>query len=263
MPFNHLHTDHSPLFHERELIINDIQLLAEQVGLLLLGKHRHVASILAAKTRRITLSTEVMIDKAQKQLTVSTDEERWKRDGWLFQMMTWISVRLENPGVTLISQAPHTNSAQHGIDGLAIILTSTNQISALIIAEDKYTENPRKKLREEVWPEFKLFEEGKFDSALVTQVTMLLNNLSEDDIDAIIENDLYNTANRIYRAGITPLATDITPKQRKKLFKGFNVCVSGTNQERRQALTFNQPHIRNWMDNFSLEIYNFLETQKP
>ena len=263
MPFLHSQTDHKPLCHETELVVNDIKKLAQQVGLLLLGKHRHVASILAAKTRSITASTDVMIDRAQRQLVVKTDIERWKRDGWLFQMMTWISIRMENTGKTLISQAPHTNPAQHGIDGLAIMMTSSNKVKALIIAEDKYTENPRPTLHGQVWPEFKLFEKGEFDSQLVTQVTMLLGHLDEDDIDDIIENDIYIKSNRIYRAGITPLPTDITVRKRKKLFKGFDKCVSGKDQLRRHGLTFIQPDIRKWMDGFSQEVYDFLETQRP
>lgn len=263
MPFLHTRTDHIPLCHETELVVSDLQKLAQQVGLLLLGKHRHVASILAAKNGTITKSTHVMIDRAQRQLTVSTDIERWKRDGWLFQMMTWISVRMENPGINLISQAPHTNPAQHGIDGLAFVLTSANQIKALFIAEDKYTENPRSTIKDQVWPEFKLFENGEFDSQLVTQTTMLLGHLRDDEIDAIIENDIYKTSNRIYRAGITPLAAHSSPAKRKKLFKGYDGCVPGSDQLRRQALTFSQPDIRQWMDDFSDEIYDFLETQRP
>lgn len=263
MPFTHTRTDHSPLFHETQLVINDLQKLAEQVGLLLLGKHRHVASILAAKNRNITTSTATMIDRAQRQLTVVTDEERWKRDGWLFQMMTWISVRMENPAVNLISQAPHTNPAQHGIDGLSIILTSANQIKALIIGEDKYTTNPRSTLKNQVWPEFELFEQGEFDSQLVTLTSVLLSHLGDDDIDTIVENDIYKKSNRVYRAGITPLPSQSTAAKRKKLFKGFDGCVSGPDQIRRQALTFSQTDIRHWMDDFSSKIYDFLETQRP
>ncbi|OJX49785.1 MAG: hypothetical protein BGO88_08495 [Flavobacterium sp. 38-13] len=263
MPYSYARIDHNPLCHETELVVNDLKKLAQQVGLLLLGKHRHVASILAAKNRKIPSSTDVMIDRAQKQLSVTTDIERWKRDGWLFQMMTWISVRLEQPGINLISQAPHTNPAQHGIDGLAIVLTSANTIKALIIAEDKYTEKPRSTIKEKVWPEFKLFEKGEFDSQLVTQTTMLLGHLDDDEIDRIIENDIYKTSNRIYRVGITPIAVHSSAKLKKKLFKGYDKCVKGPDLVRRQSLTFSQPNIRKWMDDFSSEIFDFLETQRP
>jgi len=263
MPFNHSNTDHKPLVHETHLLINDLQKLAEQVGLLLLGHHRHIAAILAAKNGTAPPSTNVMIDRAQRQLTATTDPEIWKRDGWLFQMMTWISVRMEYSGLNLISQAPHTNMAQHGIDGLAIVLSSKKRIEALIIAEDKYTENPRPTLKDQVWPEFKLFEEGEFDSQLVTQITMLLGNLDDDELETIIKDDIYKKENRIYRAGITPLSTHSTPKKTKRLFNGYDDCVSGTNQIRRQTLTFRQAEIRQWMVNFSSLIYDFLETQRP
>ncbi|MFC3356120.1 hypothetical protein [Sphingobacterium zeae] len=263
MPFNHSKIDHTPLVHETELIINDLQKLVEQVGLLLLGHHRHIAAVLAAKKRTAPPSTDVMIDRAQKQLCPNTDTEVWKRDGWLFQMMTWISVRMEYSGVTLISQAPHTNMAQHGIDGLAIVLTATKRIEALIIAEDKYTENPRPTLKDQVWPEFKLFEKGEFDSQLVTQISMLLGDVDDEDLETIIKNDIYKKENRVYRAGITPLSTHSTPKKTKRLFNGYDDCVSGANQIRRQALTFRQADIRQWMVNFSSLIFNFLETQRP
>jgi len=263
MPYSYSRTDHKPLCYETEFVVNDFKKLAQQVGLLLLGKHRHVSSILADKHKTIPSSTDVMIDRAQIQLTVNTEIERWKRDGWLFQMMTWISLRVEQAGINLISQAPHTNPAQHGIDGLAVVLTSTNRIKTIIIAEDKYTENPRSTLKDKVWPEFMLFEKGEFDSQLVTIITMLLGNLDDDEIDKIIENDVYKNSNRIYRAGITPLHTHSNAKKRKKLFKGYDKCVTGPNQIRREALTFYQPNIRTWMDDFSTEIFAYLETQRP
>ncbi|MBN7809534.1 hypothetical protein J0A68_01115 [Algoriphagus sp. H41] len=263
MPLIFKLTDHAPLFYEREMVVNDFKKLAGQVGLLLLGKHRHVASILSAKHKGVSASTDVMIDRAQRQMTVNSDEERWKRDGWLFQMMTWISIRLEQPGIQIISYPPHDNPAQHGIDGLAIILTADNKMEALIIAEDKYTENPRPTLKKLVWPEFKLFEKGEFDSQLVSRTTMLLSHLSEDEIDEMVENDIYKTSKRIYRAGITPLPNSVTPTHRKKLFKGYDRCISGSDHLRRQALTFSQPDIRKWMDDFAFEIYDFLETQRP
>lgn len=263
MPLLHKSTDHSPLCFETEMIVNDRVKLVEQIGLLFLGKHRHVAAILAAKMKTTTPSTDRMIDRAQRQLTISSDEERYKRDGWIFQMMTWISMRLEQPGVQIISQAPHDNPAQHGIDGLGIILTANNRIKALIIAEDKYTEKPRPTISKQVWPEFKLFEEGEFDSQLVSRTSILLSQLSEDEIDEIITHDIYKTSTRVYRAGITPLAKHATPKKRKKLFKDYDLCVVGTDHLRRLGITFSQPDIRKWMDDFSIDLINYLETQRP
>ena len=263
MPFVHTRTDHTPLYFETEMIINDLGKLAEQVGFLLLGKHSHVASILAAKHRKPTASTDVMINRAQRQLSATTDEDRYRRDGWLFQMMTWISIRQEQSGIEIISQAPHDNPAQHGIDGLAIILTDDRRIKTMIIAEDKYTENPRKTIRDLVWPEFKSFEKGEFDSQLVSRTSVLLAGLTIEELDEVINNDIYKPSKRTYRAGITPLAVDNGPKKRKKLFKGYDGCVSGADHLRRQALTFSQPDIRRWMDDFADEIYVFLETQRP
>jgi hypothetical protein len=263
MPLSHKLTDHNPLLHETEMIVRDIDLLAQHIGHLILGKHRHVAEILAAKYSASPPSTSVMIDRAIKQLTVSTDEERHRRDGWLFQYMTWITMRMNVVDEKLITQPPHENPGQHGIDGLGIILTANNEIKAIIIAEDKFTENPRKMIREMVWPEFALFEKGEFDSQLVNKVTGLLNHLDADEVDKMIANDIYKIDNRIYRAGITPLFTANTPKKRKKLFKDYDKNVKGVNHERRHGVTFTDADIRAWMDNLSKKIINSLESQRP
>ncbi|TCD29624.1 hypothetical protein EZ456_00995 [Pedobacter psychrodurus] len=101
MPFTHTSTDHNPLLNETEIFVKDIDLLAQHIGHLILGKHRHVAEILAAKHNTPTPSTGVMIDRALKQLTVNSADQRHRRDGWLFQYMTWITMRMNMVGSTL------------------------------------------------------------------------------------------------------------------------------------------------------------------
>lgn len=263
MPFTHTSTDHNPLLHETEMIVKDIDLLAQHIGHLILGKHRHIAEILAAKHNIPTPSTDTMINRAVKQLTVTTADQRHRRDGWLFQYMTWITMRMNMIGQNLITQPPHENPGQHGIDGLGVLLTANDEIKAILIAEDKYTENPRKMISKEVWPEFALFEKGEFDSQLVNKVTGLLNHLDADKIDQMVANDIYNIENRIYRAGITPLLKNGTTKKRKKLFKDYDKNVKGVNHERRHGVTFTNADIRGWMDNLSKKIIHSLESQRP
>jgi len=263
MPFNYNRTDHSPLCTEVEIVIRDMDKLVQHVGMLMLGHHRYIETILAAKHGTGPPSTDRMIDRAQKQLSIPLIENRHRRDGWLFQLMTWNSLRMEHTGVDILANAPHTNSGQHGIDGLGIVLDSGNRIKTIFIAEDKYTEKPRPTIYEDVWPEFKLFEEGEFDAILTSNISSLLRHLSDDEVAVVLAQDITLNTNRVYRAGITPLPNRSVPKHRKKLFKDFDKCVTGANHLRRQGVTFSQPDIRKFMDDFSLALSDFLETQRP
>jgi hypothetical protein len=262
MSLTHSNTDHAPLFNEVEMHIRDIDVLAQNIGLLMLGHHRHVALILAAKQRAAPPSTGQMIDRAQSQLLAPIDELRYRRDGWIFQLMTWNSLRMEYEKDKILSNPPHPNPAQHGIDGVGIVLDDDNRIRTLFIAEDKCTEKPRPTIYNDVWPEFKRYEDGEFDSLIVSTATSLLHHLTDDEVDAIVTNDIYFNDNRVYRAGITPLPNKSSVKHRRKLFKDFDKFVKGANHLRRQGLTFSQPDIRKFMDDFSIKIADFLETQR-
>ncbi|MGN6395022.1 MAG: hypothetical protein ACTHMI_05650 [Mucilaginibacter sp.] len=263
MSFTLTTTDHNPLFQEIALTIDDEAVFAESVGFLLLGHQRHVQGILAAKGNAAPPSTDVMIDDAQAKLVYHSDEEQYKRDGWIFQLMTWIALRKQFSGTNFYCQIPHDAAAQHGIDGLGVKLTSNNRLEALFIAEDKYTENPRKLIREQVWPDFKSFEKGTHDAQLVNRTTGLLQHLTDAEIDDLIANDIYKADFRHYKAGITPEAKHTTVAGKKKLFKNYDDNVKGKNHLRRIGVTYYQADIRAWMDDFCEEISDFLETQRP
>ncbi|MEZ2334657.1 hypothetical protein AB6735_03445 [Mucilaginibacter sp. RCC_168] len=263
MAFTLTLTDHSPLFTEVELTIPDEDVLAENIGFLLLGHQRHVQSILASKGRSDPSSTDLMIDDAQAKLVYATPEERYKRDGWIFQLMTWIALRQQNVKSNFFCQIPHDAAAQHGIDGLGVRLTSQNRLEALVIAEDKYTENPRRTIKKFVWPDFEAFEKGTHDAQLVNRTTGLIDHLNDDEIDDLIENDIYQFKFRQYKAGITPEATHMSAAGKKRLFKKFDNCVKGSDHLRRIGVTFYQADIRSWMDDFCEKISDFLETQRP
>ncbi|QOG01079.1 hypothetical protein [Flavobacterium sp. MDT1-60] len=262
MPVISVNSDHSPLFKEFELIINDEKLLAQQIGDLMLGHQHHVENILRAKKGSVAYSPNDVIDKAIEKLVVVEDHERYKRDGWIFQFMTWITLNVENRKVPFKCQIPHPAPAMHGIDGLGVVLSKNKEIVKIIISEDKYTENPRKKIKEEVWPEFRTFEERVYDSHIVSIVTGLIRDLSIKEINMAVQRDLYNMDLRTYRVGITPRVQNHIGNGKRRLFKGYDNCVKRAVHDKREALTFSQADIRDWMDKISVKISKYLTSKK-
>jgi len=262
MPVKLIPIDHTPLFQEYELKITSEELLAEYIGEMILGHHRHIQHILEVKNKIAPQPPDSAIDNAIGKLTVSPPDTPYKRDGWVFQMMTWIAIRTQYKGSGLISQVPHDAPAQHGIDGLSILLSSTKTLESVMICEDKYTENSRKIIKEQVWPEFEDYENGVHDNKLVTRITGLLPHLTETEINAMIENDIYQTAKRKYRLGVTPQSQHVTATSKKRLFKGYNKKVKGTDNLRRNGVTFQQQDIRQWMEDFCELIIDYLEEKK-
>lgn len=262
MPVTLIPVDHQPLFQEFEMKVTDEDGLAGLVADMILGHHRHVQSILEAKNKTAPPSPDDALDRAIAKLVVTPPDTCYKRDGWVFQMMTWVAIRKQFAGQGLISQVPHDAPAQHGIDGLSVLLSAKNALTSVLISEDKYTEHSRATIKDDVWPEFEDFENGVHDNKLVTRITGLLPQLTEDEIDALIGNDIYRTAIRSYRVGITPQAAHFSMPGKKRLFKGYNKKVTGADHLRRNGVTFQQADIRQWMGDFCEKIIEELEERK-
>lgn len=203
-----------------------------------------------------------MIDLTIEKLIIAAPDTPYKRDGWIFQMITWIAINKDFSGTNFFCQIPHDAPAQHGIDGLGVLLSPTNTLKAIVIAEDKYTEKPRRMLYKEVWPELKNYEKGTYDNKIVNRVTGLLDRFDDSVIDALIQDDIYKKDFRNYRVGITPEAKHNSSLKKKKLFKGYSTSVKGKDHLRRIGVTFEQADIRQWMDDFSVKVIAFLKSKK-
>lgn len=262
MPLKLTPVDYYPLHGEVELEVSDERRLAEHVAYLVLGNHLHIQSILASKNKSKPRTNDKAIKLAITKLKYKTNVERYKRDGWIFQMITWIAVNMENIGTNFFSQVPHNAPSQHGLDGVAVLLKKDQNLEQIIISEDKYTTSPRGKLTSQVWPEFEEFENGSFDDRLVSIITMLLRHLDQEQLLESVNEDIYRPEIRKYRVGITPSDDNDKFLKRPKLFEDYDICVKGANHVRRNALTFYKPKIRDWMDSFCIKVIAFLETLK-
>lgn len=251
-----LQLDHPPLCSGYTWRIDDPEFLAARVAELLLGYHFHVVDVLngtAGKGFARPRMANVQHKLDLLELTTGSETERWHRDGWVFQMISWVAAQREADGEVLI-RAPQCRPADKGLDGLLVELSVPSGTAAtVVVCEDKATKNPRGMIRDKVWPEILDFEDGARDAEVNSEVTALATQVTDearrrDIIDALWHGELH------YRVSITIPDGGDDAASREALFEGFLDCAPGTDLRRRRAHTLALPSVRTWMDWFCAKV---------
>lgn len=236
--------------------VNDEAKLAALVAELLAGRYRYVASLLSGETERGAALPAGVLMSLKARLNPKKPELIYHRDGWLFQMVSWISAHM-TLGSHSALLAPHTQPADKGIDTFLVEWNPTNEtVAAVTIGEDKATENPRKTVREKVWPELKEWESGARDNELIAATTMVLEAAAVSDPERLVERVFWRGARR-YRVAITAPPPD-DEAARNELFSGYAAQVSGQ-IGRRRADVYLTPDVRAWLEAFSIKVIATLE----
>ncbi|MGE6166860.1 hypothetical protein [Aeromonas rivipollensis] len=217
--------------------------LAKAIAIIAVGQALHVANIMHSAGLAANPSTKGAVKGAVKLLTSSGNIEH--RDGWMFQVMSWLAAQVHTPGA--IISTPHMIHAHKGLDGLQISIDGAEKITAVTLFEDKATINPRKTVREKVWPEFKEFEAGENEHLVAAEVTSLLKGTGHANPQQAV-TDIMWTQVRRYRLSITNEQS--TSKSQATLFKGYEKTVPGA-VKRRRAEVFEIIGLRNWMDDLA------------
>jgi hypothetical protein len=244
--------DHDDLCHGWEWEVADIDILAERVARVALGQYRHVAQILEGLAGTAPAGTDQHAADALKKLKVAKNGDPWHRDGWLFQVISWIAANQNKQGATLAP--PHIFHAHKGFDGMQLELSGDGKsIAAIVIFEDKATENARKMIKQNVWPDIVGLEAGERVAELTHEASALLErqqHLYPDlNIDDAIDRILWQQARR-YRVSISIDDKHKAAGDRKKLFKHFDSSADG-DVARRRAETMHFDDLRQWMSDFA------------
>jgi hypothetical protein len=247
--------DHGDLCHGWSWTVADENELAERVARIALGQYRHVAKILSGAGVAGPTATTEQAKAAIKLLTRGKNEEPWHRDGWIFQAISWIAASQAPSGS--LTRAPHIRRADKGFDGLQLELSDDGKVvTAIVVFEDKATENARSTIREDVWPGIVALEAGERLNELTHEVSAMLDTRAATDagfdVDAAIANILWKDARR-YRVSVTINDTHNSNSARAQLFDGFDQKVPG-GIERRRADTIYLPRLRDWMEAFAARV---------
>ena len=141
--------------------VEDIDQLAKLVAIIAMGQAVHAAKSIA-QLRPVTaaISHNALKPAARQQLSITGDTQdkrdasRWRRDGFIFEAISWIAAR-QSASADALMKDPHLKSTTHGIDGLMVELdASKSEFVRATIFEDKCSEDPRRMFRDEILPSF-------------------------------------------------------------------------------------------------------------
>lgn len=251
------------LYVDFEYVVSNRDKLVEYVGQLLLGRSLHIQRIIQGLDPLYPINTnKELVQSIIDEFSINTSENAlvYRIDGYLFQMISWIALKLQHINDDFYQFFPHMQPAQHGFDGIAVTLKSDKSIDKIIITEDKCTENQRKTIKELVFPEFEEYERHKKDNGIKDHLTTLLNCVYNQEKLLNIDDNIYDLSFRQYRVGLARGTNQINDKDRTSCFNGYDTSVNG-NIDRRQASTIFLSDLRPWMNQFRLDVISFLKSQ--
>lgn len=248
MPLSIRQICHGQICQGWDWTVKDESMLAECIARIALGKYKHTFEIM--KHIQVTKTVDYSFKKSAVALLDKSTKCPYNRDGWLFQAISWIASMKENPKA--LNCMPHIIWASKGADGLQIELNDDEtQATALVIFEDKATENP-KNVMNEIWKYFSSIEDDtrrvEFSHSLSGLAWSRVSSDSKFDIDKVAETVWQEKFH--YRVSIATDQKHNDESKREATFAEFCNCVPG-GIERRRANTMYLPELRKWLDDLA------------
>ena len=245
------------LCHGNSWEVIDRDSLVYYLALAALGRARHAYKILAGDAQ-LQINQRAFAS-AIKKFDLTSGNDPFHRDGWMFQVISWLAANITNPG-TFVT-APHIIRADKGLDGLLLELNSaTTEIMAAVVFEDKATTNPRNTIRDDVWPELKSFEDGERDDGLTDGVSALLQTAEGLDAEDVVNKVIWERILK-YRVSITIGGSHNRTDGYARLFDGYDQVVTGSDDRRRGEVFYCQD-MRQWMKELAADCVAKLETMR-
>ncbi|MFA6163529.1 MAG: hypothetical protein WC685_08885 [Methylobacter sp.] len=237
--------------------VTDIDALAKAIAFILVQEYDLARRLVTGDdlpTDIISLENDDIEDIIQRRLHPTVV---YHRDGFLFQLMMWLAAHLDLQDGDIVA-LPHSQGSAKGQDSI-VVHRSDDAVIALTICEDKATENPRDTVRDDVWPEIKVYENGGRRDELRSNIiaTLGTGGISSVEAQKLIRGISW-TGKRCYRVRVT-----VEPNQRTPaLFKGFDDIVDGDDKMRRGETT-TLPSMRSWMTTLAEKVERELRSFAP
>lgn len=213
--------------------IDDEDKLGEEIAYLVLGQWKQVEKLLNKADPLRAVTSINMLTSAIGSLTTEKTECDVHLDGWIFQFISWL---VAAPQKNSRIRAPQMQKASKGFDGVQIIFnTEHTAVEKFIIFEDKATTDPRGKIQSQVWKEFEDLEQGNRDNELNSDVTAILDGvsqISDDDLISIVDELFRDSERRCYRVSVTGQNRHQSDVELTKLLNGFDATVLGKTDRR-------------------------------
>ena len=235
---------------------SDMDHLARIIAIIAMGQAAHAARIIAE-----LLPSEPKIDHealragARSRLSIAGKDEkqrqvsRYHRDGLMFEAISWAAARLTATGQVLLKD-PHLSSTTQGLDGLMLELDEAGSaIVRTTIFEDKCSEHPRDKFRDEIIPAFKEYHENKRAPDLVANAAALMEKTGLDGTQSIeAAARILDRTHRAYRGSLAVTTADDSLQRRRSLFRGYAGLKDLQADQRIGAVLVTSDDLRAWFD---------------
>lgn len=250
MPLQLVAFDDSPSCRGWTWAVSDPAALATVVAHLLLGQYLHAESVLKGTKVKPPPMLSAAYLSVLRQLTQPADVSH--RDGWLFQMISWVAAKQSDP--SLLSRAPQPRAADKGFDGLFVQpIKGSNGSFYVIVCEDKATSQPRRVIRNDVWPGIRELERGKRDHEILSDLTTVLAaTMATHEAQAAVTAITWKNVRR-YRVSVTVGQSRTQEHRRRALFKGYRQVARGKSVRRRGEMLV-VDDLRSWMNRFARDV---------
>jgi hypothetical protein len=250
--------------------VQDINRLASLIALIAMGQALHAAKVIEDLSPTFSAITAADLTKAAKQqLQINgttksqRDASRWRRDGFLFEAISWIAARQDGTPRTYMKD-PHIKSTTQGIDGLMIELkASAPEVLSATLFEDKCSEDPRAIFRGDVMKAFDDHHKNLRGPELVSGAAALIEKTGIDGTAAVqAAARVLDLAYRHYRASLAVTTDHDSEKGRVALFKGYNKLTGITAKQRIGATFIVDGDLRDWFDNLANQAMTALDNME-
>lgn len=262
-------TTSTPKFVVDRWVVAEMSDLATIIGIISMGQAAHAREIISAlRPLEPAFTHSALVDSAIRTLTITRGmpserkAARWRRDGLLFEAISWIAARQEFPDSLL--RDPHLSSTTQGLDGLMIGWNaSSSSVDLVTVFEDKCSKNPRTMFRDDVLPNFEdVHRNGRAPdlvatASLLLQIHGLAGSQANVAAAAVLDRKF-----RAYRASLAVTSQRDSEEARISLFKGYD-RLKGIRAARRIGATLvTSSDLRDWFDLLAAEVIAYLSSTR-
>lgn len=242
--------------------------LAKLIAVVAMGQAAYAADILRKLLPAAPAFTNVDLQREAKiKLTAQDDDATprtgyptWQRDGFIFEVISWIAAR-QSYGERALLKDPHVSATSQGIDGLMLELADDkSKVMMTTVFEDKCTTNPRATFTGKVIPGFLEHHRNKRSAEVVAAASVLLRTTGiADDSAARLSEAVMDRKTRRYRAAFALPSTGDSQSERAKLFKGYDVLDGIPAAHRIGASLIVNGKLREWFNTLALRAVAYLD----
>jgi hypothetical protein len=239
--------------------VDDLDALAGLVAVVMIGRAKLVAGILAGAEIDPIVTRATLKARHKSTLLLEEGQDTWHRDGLLFETICWIIAARGSAPNEVLSD-PHRRATNQGADSVKVVFDpGARELEKVTVYEQKCSDKPRDKFRDEVLPAFSDWITGTRDDELLQIAIGLLARFNLTDAEHNRAYARLALAPRpiAFRVALTVSPATFPQGKYKKVFKGYDHLAVA--QDARFGDTFPLDDMRAWFEAFAVTVWAKIE----